>query len=103
MRPECCITIVRQMARPRPVPPFCRESEASTCWKRPKIALQLVGRNSASVIDHGKNDACDAGPQHHADRRVGRRKLDGVGEQVGDDLKQAIGIGGRSQPWWSRG
>ena len=36
----------------------------------------------------------DAGPQHHADRRVGRRKLDGVGEQVGDHLKQAIGIGG---------
>ncbi len=41
MRPECCNTMVRQMASPRPVPPFCRESEASTCWKRPKIVSSL--------------------------------------------------------------
>ena len=33
--------MVRQMARPRPLPPFWRESEASTCWKRPKMASSL--------------------------------------------------------------
>jgi hypothetical protein len=26
---------------PSPVPPFCRESEASTCWKRPKMVSSL--------------------------------------------------------------
>ena len=41
MRPECCITMVRQIARPSPVPPFWRESEASTCWKRPKMDSSL--------------------------------------------------------------
>ena len=31
MRPPCCSTIRRQIASPSPVPPFSRESEASTC------------------------------------------------------------------------
>jgi hypothetical protein len=31
MRPPCCCTMLRQIARPRPVPPLSRESEALTC------------------------------------------------------------------------
>ncbi len=41
MRPPWPSTIVRQIARPRPVPPLSRESDASTCWKRPKIESSL--------------------------------------------------------------
>ena len=33
--------MVRQIASPRPLPPFWRESEASTCWNRPKIVSSL--------------------------------------------------------------
>ena len=41
MEPLCCWTMVRQMARPRPVPPFWRASEGSTCWKRSKMESSL--------------------------------------------------------------
>ena len=41
MVPLCCWTMVRQMARPRPVPPFWRASEGSTCWKRSKMVSSL--------------------------------------------------------------
>jgi len=41
MDPECCWTMLRQMARPRPVPPFWRASEGSICWKRSKMLSSL--------------------------------------------------------------
>jgi hypothetical protein len=71
------------MARPRPLPPFWRESDASTCWKRPKI-----------VVDDGERNAVRAGAQHHRDGCVRRRELDGIGKQIGDHLQQAVAVGG---------
>src|SRR6266851_4593323 len=41
MRPPCWTMMLRQMARPRPVPPLARESEASTWWKRSKMCSSL--------------------------------------------------------------
>ena len=35
-----------------------------------------------------------SGAHHDGDRGVGRRELDGVGEQVGEHLEQAVGVGG---------
>src|SRR5205823_6347189 len=34
--PSCASAMLRQMASPRPVPPFARAREASTRWKRSK-------------------------------------------------------------------
>ena len=56
--------------------------------------LELVGGDSAALIDDRERDAVGAGPQHDGDCGAWRRKLDGVGEQVGEHLKQAIGVGG---------
>ncbi len=62
--------------------------------KTAEDAFQLVGGNAASMVDDGENHAGDSGPQHDAHRRIRRRKLDRIGEQVGEDLEQAIGVGG---------
>ena len=43
MRPPCCSTMLRQSARPSPVPPRARESLASPCWKRSKIRSSFSG------------------------------------------------------------
>ena len=43
MRPPCSSTILREIDRPRPVPPFLRVLVLSTCWNSSKI-LRLVGR-----------------------------------------------------------
>ena len=39
--PPCCWMMLRQIARPRPVPPFLLASPDSTCWKRSKTASSL--------------------------------------------------------------
>ena len=86
--------MVRQMARPSPRAALLARVGGINLLEAAEDRLKLVGGNSATVIDDGKNDAGDTGPQHDAYGRVGRRKLDGIRQQVGDDLKQAIGIGG---------
>ena len=68
---RCC----GEIARPSPVPPFCRESEASTCWKRSKMRLQLVGRDAAALVGDAELDvAADARArrQRHARRPAAR-------------------------------
>src|SRR6202022_3294398 len=39
--PPCCLTMLRQIASPSPVPPFSRESLTSTCPKRSKMDSSL--------------------------------------------------------------
>ena len=56
--------------------------------------LQLVGGDAPAMVDDGEGDAVDAGAQHDGDGRVRRRELDGVGEQIGEHLEQAVGVGG---------
>ena len=52
IRPPCRSTMPRLIARPRPVPPFWRASEESTCSKRSKTRLELVGGDAATVVAH---------------------------------------------------
>ena len=59
----------------------------------PEDRFQLVGGNSAALIDNREGDAAEVGAQHHGDGRVGRRELDGVGEQVREHLQKPVGVG----------
>ena len=65
--------------------------------------LQLVGRDAAALVDHRERDARRAGPHHHRNRRIRRRELDRVRQQVGHHLQQPVGIARRSPPGWCRG
>ena len=85
--------MLRQMARPRPVPPFWRESEASTCWKRSKIDSSLsagMPRPSSATLN---SDVAVDSARRQRDDAAGRRELDGVRQQVRQRLHDAVGVG----------
>ena len=94
IRPPCCSTMVRQMASPRPVPSFSRASEPSTCWKRSKIELQLLGRDAAALVATWNQSSFPVVARRRAVTvPPSERELDGVAEQVGERLHDAVGIG----------
>ena len=56
--PPSCSTIALQIGRPRPVPPFWRPSDDSTCWKRSKIASWCeTGMPAPAVADAHLDEA----------------------------------------------
>ena len=59
-----------------------------------KDGLQLIGGNTAALVDDGDGDAGGAGANHDGNGGVGRGELDGVGEEVSKDLEQAVGVAG---------
>ena len=87
------------------MPPYLRLVPASACWNASKISLLLQGNADAGIgyfeRDHGRR-----GVQHRVIRppaadRAGDLQahfafggeLEGVGEQVLQDLLQALGVG----------
>jgi hypothetical protein len=109
MRPPCCSTMLRQSARPRPVPPRSRESDASPCWKRSKMRSSFSGampRPWSSTVKQ-TSPACGiagliGGPldrvhrvarSTEADGSVRWRELDGVGHQFIQHLQDALFVG----------
>ena len=85
-------TMVRQMARPRPVPPFWRESEASTCWKRSKMESSLSTGMPRPWSETRSRMASTEASMRTSTSDCGRREFDGVREQVGEDLEDAVGV-----------
>ena len=95
----------RLMARPRPVPPYLRDVPASACWKASKMSRCFSGATPMPVSSTAKATTCGAllstgwsGLQPlrgeidaHLDVAVGG-ELDGVGEQVLEDLLEALGV-----------
>ena len=52
MRPFISSTSRRQMARPRPVPPYLRVVDPSACRNASKISFLLLTRNADAGVDH---------------------------------------------------
>src|SRR3979411_1912323 len=98
----------RLIARPRPVPPYLRLVLPSACWNASKMICCLSGEMPMPVSD--AEIATTAGARFRlslprlqpAPRRpqrqrhpAGARELEGVAQQVLDDLLQALGVGGQ--------
>ena len=86
------------MVRPRPVPPYLRVVEVSSCSKARKIALLLVRRDADAGVAHGEAQADLAlgrglaGDFHAHDHLALLGELDGVAHQVEQDLPQPAGV-----------
>ena len=103
MRPPWAVTISWQSARPRPVPPISRVSEESTRKKRVKTCACCAGGDAESGVGHlhaGEALARGGRDRHGA---AGGRVLDRVGEQVGDDLPDAVAVADHRQRLVRRG
>ena len=89
----------RLMARPRPVPPYLRLVRAVRLLERLEHDLLLVGRDAdAGVADVEGNRLAPAWRDEFTMLDVQRhlaagRELEGVGQQVLEDLLQALGVG----------
>ena len=82
--------MVRQIARPSPVPPFWRASVSSTCLNRSKTlsSLSTGMPRPLSEMEEERSASLRCGLRE----AVGRGELDSVGEQVGQDLEDAVRI-----------
>ena len=85
MRPPCAETICRAIHRPRPRPPNERsDTPRSNCSK---MRSRSAGLDAEPVVSHG--DASRTSSPSRFDRHLDRAaaaELDGVGEEVRDDL-----------------
>ena len=84
------------MVRPRPVPPYFRVVEVSSCSKARKILL-LVGRDADAGVAHREAQAHllqrgFAGDFHAHDHLALFGELDGVADQVEQHLPQPAGV-----------
>ena len=75
-----------------------RESDESTCWKRPKIALELVERDAATVVGDGEEDVVAAALGGDLDGAAGRRELHRVADEVRQRLDDAVARRPRTVP-----
>ena len=113
--PSSCASS-RLMARPRPVPPYLRLVEASACWKASNtiFCFSTGMPTPVSVTSKATTDdrlverrvvGTPAGPhRQHAqpDAALGG-ELQRVGQQVLQDLLQALGVGDQAaRPVWDR-
>ncbi len=94
IRPPIISTSFDEIARPSPVPPNRRVVEPSTCSNGSKTALQLVGGDADPGVGdiESEDDLVKAGVFHrHIDDDLAAvGELDGVADQVDQDLAQAI-------------
>ena len=63
MRPPCSSTIRRAIARPRPVPPFLRVLELSTCWNSSKIRCWSARGDAGAGVGHRDHGDCRLRPR----------------------------------------
>ena len=98
MRPPCRSTIPRLIASPRPVPPWARESEESTCSKGSKIASSMSvgtprpGSCTRKTTSAARSSGRAVGrPDRH--RGAGGGELHGVAEDVGQRLHDPVRVG----------
>ena len=86
-----------EMARPSPEPPYCRVVELSAWLKRSNSLPIVSSRHADAGVDHFEAEqGAFRVVADELDRDVnaaGRRELDGVSDQVGEDLPEAEGIG----------
>ncbi len=54
--------------------------------------VELVGGDAAAFVDDLEEDGVGGGLGVNADGGGGGRELDGVGEEIGEDLKDAVGV-----------
>ena len=85
MRPPCSSTIRLVIARPRPVPPFLRVLELSTCWNSLEDPRLVLGGDADAGVGDRDHEAAalDLRPDAHR-ARVG--ELDRVADQVHQHL-----------------
>src|SRR6185503_6575163 len=55
-------------------------------------AVQLLDGDAAAFVDDFEENRVAGGVGMNADRGGWRRELDGVGEEIGDDLEDAVGV-----------
>ena len=84
----------RTMARPRPRPPCARVLEPSACRNRSKTWGRNVARDARGPCPGPGSPRGVGAAQAQLHAAAARRELDGVGEQVPDDLLQAVGVAG---------
>ena len=95
-RPPISCTSCDEMVRPSPVPPYVRVMEPSACVKASKTLLLTVQRDADARVPDGEvqHDVlwCRRLPRHakHDLALVG--ELDGVPEQIDENLAQASGV-----------
>ena len=103
--PSSCASS-RLMARPRPVPPYLRLVEASACWKASNtifcfstgmptpVSVTSKATTDDRLVEH-RVVGPPAGPhrQHAQPHAALGGELQGVGQQVLEDLLQALGVG----------
>ena len=91
--PPCNSTMCRTMVRPMPSPP-CERVLLLSAWRK---RSKTYGRNSRSIPAPLSRDAEPlpvASCTVDVDASAGRRELDGVGQQVPEDLLQPVGVAG---------
>jgi len=66
-------------------------------------AVELIAGNTAAFIRDFEEDGISCGFSVDADRGSRGGKLDGVGEKIGQDLKDAVGVAIEEQPFQSSG
>ena len=86
-----CISIIRfEIARPRPVPPFCLVMVLSACWNSLNSFSYLTGRCPVG-IRHGDRKQAISGARCDRDL-TSICELDRVPDQVQQDLRQPTTI-----------
>ena len=87
-----CISIIRfEIARPRPVPPFCLVMVLSACWNSWNSFSWSDGSDARSGIRHGDRKQAVSGARCDRDL-TSVCELDRVPDQVQQDLRQPTTI-----------
>ena len=88
--PPCASTIPFTMASPRPVP---KRAVSRACQKRSKTWGRCSARRPGPVSATEKTTEPSRARAVHGDRARRGRELDGVAEEVGEDLQDPAAIG----------
>ena len=87
MVPPCISTMRFEIARPRPVPPFCLVLLLSTCWNSSKMSSLVLGRNARTRVPYCDLEVSVDRIGKNVDRtRLG--ELDGIACKIEQDLRQ---------------
>ena len=87
------VTMRFTMLRPRPVPPFFPLGGSVGLSKLLIDSSPEIGGDSRTVVAHRDVHVIASFGDRHQDFFAGRRKLDSVGEQIGDHLSEPVRIG----------
>ena len=101
IRPPISSTSLAEIVRPRPVPPNRRVVEPSACSNGSKIVSQLLGGDADPRVGDGEaeDDSLDrpaSSSDNGDDDLAPLGELDGVADQVDQDLAQPAGVADQS-------